>query len=701
MARALGEFGASRRLGSAIWKLPLLVRPAPPYLSPASRLPPIAHFSRSFRLWKNRTCVELRATARLMKTLLRFGVSPLFTCLCTGLLLAPALRAAVVTTADNASPAGDGQTSLLEALSALSANESITFNIPGTGPHYLVTPPGGYPLITGSGVTIDGYSQPGALPNTAAPRTARNARIEIVLDSRTSTPGERRTVLNYPGYGASESCILGLLDAQNVTIRGLAFIGETGIDNPADPQVYNIALVKESKGAKVQGCWFGLDPRRTSWVPGSDGVVAGVHGARSAVASFRWTGGLNSSGLIFGTDGDGAGDAGEGNICMGQLIAVHLETPGVRVSGNWFNFFPDGSVLRPETQNLPLPEGTLEAIENGFGGTMLIGTDGNGVSDAEEGNVFGPVRYTVFVEFWRAAQDVVFAGNSAGLDLHGFPAFSSTGTGLIFLRKDSSIRIGSDLNGVGDSDEANHIGGIRDPFIRWSGTNNDANGKPARVSLRRNELIGNAGAIPLAVGVVVTPQRLFADAMSDPLQPDVILSPASTTTLLAGLAPPAAAGLNPPVLDVYLADASGLYEYAPQGRVWLGSYAVDGAGDLDADAGEFAFDVSALGLTGAELVRITATANYTLADGRVVTSDFSQTLAPALAPPALTDFRITRAGTNVMLDWTDGTAPFAIFTATDLAGPWSALATIPAPVFATPMNGPRRFFRIYESASPR
>ena len=628
----------------------------------------------------------------LFPRLLAFGVV---------MLGASLLRAAVVTTADNSSTPGDGQTSLLEALTALGDGETISFNIPGAGPHYIVTPIGGYPLITHGGVTIDGSSQPGAMPNSAAPRTPRNAQIKIVLDSRTSTPGERRTVLNYPGFGFAESCILGLLDAQNVTIRGLAFIGVSGAGSNADPWAYNIALVKESKNAKVQGCWFGLDPGRASWVPGSDGIVAGVHGARSAVASFRWTGGLNSSGLIFGTDGDGIGDAGEGNICVGHLIAVHLETPDVRVSGNWFNFFPDGSVLRPETQNLPLPQGTLEAIENGFGGAMLIGTDGNGVSDAQEGNVFGPVKYTVFVEFWRAAQGVVFAGNSVGVGILGFPAFSSAGTGLVFLRKDSSIRIGSDLNGLADSDEANHISGILNPFIRWSGTNNDANGKPARVSLRRNELIGNAGAIPLAVNAGVTPQRLFADAMSAPLQPDVILSAACTTTLLVGIAPPAAAGLNPPVLDVYLADASGLYQNAPQGRLWLGSYAVDGAGDLDADAGEFAFDVSALGLSAAELGRVTATANYTLADGRVVTSNFSQTLAVATPPPALSNFHITGSGSNVVLDWTDGTAPFAIFSATDLAGPWSALATIPAQTLTTPMNGPRRFFRIYENAQPR
>ena len=85
-------------------------------------------------------------------------------------LLGWPLQAAVVTTADNSSPAGDGQTSFLEALTNLKDNETISFNIPGAGPHYLLTPPGGYPLIEKSGVTINGYSQPGASPNTAGLR---------------------------------------------------------------------------------------------------------------------------------------------------------------------------------------------------------------------------------------------------------------------------------------------------------------------------------------------------------------------------------------------------------------------------------------------------------------------------------------------------------------------------------------------------
>lgn len=64
----------------------------------------------------------------------------------------------------------------------------------------------------------------------------------------------------------------------------------------------------QSTGAKIQGCWFGLDPAVTNWSPGADGKVAGIHGARSAVASFGWDDQFYSSGLIFGTDSNGTGD---------------------------------------------------------------------------------------------------------------------------------------------------------------------------------------------------------------------------------------------------------------------------------------------------------------------------------------------------------------------------------------------------------
>lgn len=613
------------------------------------------------------------------------------------------LQAAVVTTADNSSPAGDGQTSFLEALTSLTDNETISFNIPGAGPHYLLTPAGGYPLIEKSGVTINGYSQPGASPNTAGLRQPGNASLRIVLDSRTDVEGQRRTVIDYPGFGTSESCILGLMDAVNARISGLAFIGVAGAGNDADPSVYNIALIKASTGVRVQGCWFGIDPGVRSWTPDPAGVVPGVYGARSAVASFKWSDGSSSEGLIFGTDGDGTGDPGEFNISVAQRLAVHLQTPNATVSGNWFNFFPDGSVLRPETQGLILEDGTLEAIENGDGTSMRIGTDGNGVSDANEGNLFGPVVYDIYVEFWRSAPKVIFAGNSVGVGLDGFPLFSSTAQGLMAVRKDSSMRIGSDMNGTGDAAEANHIGGLGHSFLSWHGNNNDAAGTPARISLRGNELLGNAGGIPLDPAAAVTPDRVYADVMQDPSNPTITLDSNSTITVLEGTAPVAAAGLPAPLIDVYLADASGLYldPPAPQGRFLLTSFVLDGPLDLNAAAGAFRVNVAALGLTNAELGTITLTATYKTPSNETVTTSFSNTLTTLTPPPPLSSFLVSPLAAGVSLQWTGGMAPFRIQTSSSLAGVWNDLATTSAQSYTAAFDGSRRFYRVKEGASPR
>src|SRR5205809_4687373 len=71
-----------------------------------------------------------------------------------------------VTTTDNSSGPGDGQTSLNEAIQAAQPGDTIAFNIPGAGPHVIPTPLGGYPLIIADNLTIDGYTQPGSSPNT-------------------------------------------------------------------------------------------------------------------------------------------------------------------------------------------------------------------------------------------------------------------------------------------------------------------------------------------------------------------------------------------------------------------------------------------------------------------------------------------------------------------------------------------------------
>lgn len=144
--------------------------------------------------------------------------------------LAPVTRAAIRTvTTDAATGAG----SLTAAINALNDGDTIAFNIPpGTGEvHYIQTPFDGYPLITKNNITIDGYTQPGAAPNTNSIHAANNASLKIVL---TSTNGNALSMytacstfagIAYPnfGFGDTETAILGCFRASNVWVKGLVF----------------------------------------------------------------------------------------------------------------------------------------------------------------------------------------------------------------------------------------------------------------------------------------------------------------------------------------------------------------------------------------------------------------------------------------------------------------------------------------------
>ena len=76
-----------------------------------------------------------------------------------------------------------GAGSLREAINQANDNaglDDIEFTIPGTGPH-TIQPTTGLPEITDT-VIIDGFTQPGASPNTNPPGLGSNALLMIELD---------------------------------------------------------------------------------------------------------------------------------------------------------------------------------------------------------------------------------------------------------------------------------------------------------------------------------------------------------------------------------------------------------------------------------------------------------------------------------------------------------------------------------------
>jgi hypothetical protein len=615
------------------------------------------------------------------------------------------VRKVTVNTADNASPAGDGKTSLAEALNDLRSNDRITFNIPGAGPHYLVTPAAGYPRIQADNVIIDGFTQPGASANTNALQGADTAQIKIVLDSRA---GGRLALTEYGdhGFGDSESAILTVVNSRFFNLRGVAVLSATGGDSAEDPFIYGVALVGASTEGRIQGCWFGVDPARPT--------AAGVRGGRAAVASFKWDNAITSEGLWVGTDSDGFGDVAEHNLITGQLLAIHLETPFTRVSGNRFNYLPDGSVF--DYSKVPGYLGQfsdMEAIENGRGHFMLIGTDGDGINDANERNFVGPLKYDVVAEFWRTATGVVMAGNSFGYGPSGSVLFKNpTPISLAVVRSYSTLRVGSDFSGPDESNglEANYLSGMGTPLIRFHGSNATAE-QPARVSFRGNVLSGNVGNAPWDASSGLAADKFYGSALAEPTgEVRPVIQTNSTVTTLSVRVPArnpsnAIGGIQ---VDVALADPVGLSatsEEYPNGSVQSLKHLKQVTLDTSFDGGLVDIDLTGIALSAADLKRVTISASYVLnavaaTDATIavpvaaVTSPFSATLGGFDVPTTPIRLAVTLSGNTLGLSWTGGLPPYSVQVRSALDAPWQNLLTTNTLTTPIPVTNSAAFFRV-------
>jgi len=138
---------------------------------------------------------------------------------------ARAFSATLVVTNTSDSGAGSLRQAILSANLSANVPDIINFNIAGAGPHTIspITP---LPAVTDP-LLIDGYSQPGASPNTLT--NGDNAALNILI---------------------LESLII---DTTNSTVRGLAI------------RQIQIGAVPNQKGSNVvEGCFVGLDTSGTN-----------------------------------------------------------------------------------------------------------------------------------------------------------------------------------------------------------------------------------------------------------------------------------------------------------------------------------------------------------------------------------------------------------------------------------------------------
>jgi hypothetical protein len=602
-----------------------------------------------------------------------------------------------VTTTDNGSSEG-----LAAAISRLQDGGQIHFNIPGAGPHHLITPVGGYPVITNHNVVIDGYTQPGSSPNSNTLLAANNAVLKIVLDSQngegTSNAG--------PGFGASETGVLFLMGT-NCHVRGLCFLGAGNSAGANDKAAINIG--NTAHDTHVSGCWIGVDVDGTTLQLFDRGPTAFGDVVNNVPS---WP-----IGTVIGVKAgpaDVAGARAQQNVIVGGWVNIFLESMNMVIAGNKINVLPDG--MHDVDQNVAPLEAVIESgrVNN----NMRVGTDGNGLNDAEERNDFGGVSSAGdnnIIEIYGQngtvgrCTNIVIAGNYFGVAVDGVTRFTNSMViANTFTRTVSGVpgdcQFGSDFDGVSDDVEGNVIY-MNNPFGALFTSPGTGSQEPifcslssgGSLSLRGNKLVNN-NLVPFSyadgVGSRLTSfTNYYAPYMSTNGGLIPALSPSSTVADLIGTCASTNGGAYSNIIvDVYLLDPEGwengkkfllgeLTDNATytngfaQGKTYLGSFVDNGPRDRDPAVGGFNFNSASLGLSPG--TQITVTANYSqdppgTTRSRTHTSNFSN---PTALRPPLTIVSINRSGATLTINWTGGSAPYTLQKRSPITGVWGNVAT--------------------------
>lgn len=265
--------------------------------------------------------------------------------------------------------------SLREAINAANSNpglDTIAFNISGAGLH-TITPVSALPMITDP-VTIDGYTQSGASPNTNPVTQGLNTALKIVLtksgsaggfDGLTITGGSstirglvinrfRRGIVLSSANNIIEGNFIGtdvagttdqgntqdgirISGATNNTIGGTLAGARNLISGNNDHGVH--ITDSGATGNLVQGNLIGTDITGTADLGNSEDGIRVTNNASGNTIGGTASGARN---LISGNNSDGVDIRSDGNLVQGNLIGTQINgtsargnnSHGVRIEGN-------------------------------------------------------------------------------------------------------------------------------------------------------------------------------------------------------------------------------------------------------------------------------------------------------------------------------------------------------------------------------
>jgi hypothetical protein len=359
----------------------------------------------------------------------------------------------VTTTAD--SGPGSLRQAILDA-NALAGTDTIAFNIAGSGPHTIV-PASPLPTIT-SPVVIDGYTQPGASPNTLT--TGNDAVLLIELDG--TSAGANASGLQ---IAAGASTVRGLVindftgsgiqlsDADPANVIEGNFIGTDVTGTAAQgnrlgiflfrtpknqiggttPAARNLISGNTSTGIEtfitsenvIEGNYFGTDRSGTGIVSSTSNGAAGIQ--LNAICDSNRIGGTSAGArnVISGHQAAAISFQGTvGNIVEGNYIGT--DATGDVALGNALNQQGNCAVCIVGNRN-PFGTGGGPSTDNRIGGTAAGA--GNVIAGYQGGTSAIFIGGTSVGDIRRANSNIV-QGNLIGTNRDGTIALPNRGIGV-------------------------------------------------------------------------------------------------------------------------------------------------------------------------------------------------------------------------------------------------------------------------------
>jgi hypothetical protein len=355
--------------------------------------------------------------------------------LCAGLVLAAAAAPAATYTVDSTADFGMGtlRQAILDANANVNVVDTIEFDI--AGPPYTITPMSQLPQITDP-VTIDGYTQTGATPNTAPIGT--NAVLLIEIDGSMAGAAHGLLIEHLTNLGAG------------TTIRGLVI-------NGFNTNLYGAIRINDDGNNVIEGNFIGTDPSGLMAKPNYDGIATEFFAEANRIggttpAARNLISGNSNRGLVLDTDD---------NTIEGNLIGT--DRTGLAPLGNaagivLFNFAHDNVIGGGNSFLSPAANTIAGNLNSGI--SVLTGSTGHDIRSNKIGlgaDGLTPIGNGPGSAILLSANDTTIvantiAGNNGGIfigvgvsntviqsNVIGFPQLGNSGAGISVIGASNNL----------------------------------------------------------------------------------------------------------------------------------------------------------------------------------------------------------------------------------------------------------------------